>query len=419
MSILIKNATVLSCNTLAKNVNIFIEEDCINYIGEKDDFKADTVLNGNNRVVMPGLVNSHTHSSMTLLRNYADGLPLEEWLFTKIFPVEDKMSPTDAYHGTELAILEMLASGTTTFNDMYTWQFMDNIAKAVSESGIRANLTVGLLSGNTNGFETDERLNKNIELYKKFHGSEKGHIRIGFGLHSVYTCTPEYLKYCGEAAHSLGAMCHIHLSETLTENEGCMAKYQKTPTVLMNEAGVLDGPCVAAHCVHLNDNDREILAEKGVSIALCPSSNLKLKSGIANIPAMGSLNLTVGTDGASSNNNLNMFEEMHLAALLSAFPAERVLSAATINGAAALDFENIGEVREGFKADLIIVDTDKPHHVPMHDLRAAMVYSAQGSDVETTIVDGKILYHKGEFKTADYERIKYDVQKSKNRLFNG
>lgn len=416
MSILIKNADILSSGSLTENTNIFIEGSRISYIGDRNDFEADTVINGRHRVVMPGLINAHTHSSMTLFRSYADGLPLEQWLYTKIFPAEDKLAGEDVYNASALAILEMLSTGTTAFCDMYF--FIEDIAKAVEQTGIRAKICRGLTNSSKSGFESDERIKENIDFFNKHHNTCGGRITVGFGMHSVYTCTPEYLKYCAGAVKELGAMSHVHLSETETENKNCIAAYGKTPAEIMLEAGVFDTPCIAAHCVHLSEEEMDILKSKGVTVAFNPTSNLKLKSGTADIDKMAQkgLNIALGTDGASSNNNLNMFEEMHIGALVSGLGSEQLLSMATVNGARALGIEDLGKIEQGATADMILVDTDKPHFYPDHDIAANMIYSAQGADVETTIVDGKILYDKGEYKTADFEKIKYNVTKSMERL---
>lgn len=417
MSVLIKNTGVLSCEEVIKDTNLFIKDGVISYIGSSADFKADTVIDGRNKVVMPGLVNAHTHVAMTLFRSYADGLPLEEWLFNKIFPVEDRLTDEDIYWGSMLGILEMIASGATAFNEMYAGT--EAIARAVEETGVRAVISRGLLYSGTENTKTEKRLLECMEFYKGYNGTAGGRIRAAFGMHSVYTCSPEYLRDCALSAAELNAPAHIHLSETGTEQENCIKTYGKTPAMVMDEAGVFDLPCVAAHCVHLTDEDMKILSSRGVYAAFNPSSNLKLKSGIAPVSKMmdAGVKMCLGTDGASSNNNLNMMEEMHIGALLSGVSARDMFFMATKAGANALGFENTGDVKEGMRADILIIDTDKPHFHPEHDIRANMVYSAQGGDVSTVLVDGKVLYHKGEYKTADYERIKFNVEKCRKRLF--
>ena len=417
MSILIKNVRIITSGTDAYSANIFIDNDKITYIGDKADFEADDVINGNGRVVMPGLVNCHTHSSMTLFRSYAEGLSLEDWLFTKIFPAEDRLCGEDVKNGTLLAALEMIASGTTCFNDMYF--FLDDIAEAVAQTGIRAHISRGLSNNNRIEYKNEEKYLDNLRFFKDFNGAADGRITAGFSLHAVYTCSPEYLKYVSDGVKEVGGTMHVHLSETETENKNCISSYGVTPAALMERAGVFDiSPCVAAHCVHLSDSDMEILMRHGVYAAMNPSSNLKLRSGIPDIKRLkdAGIGITIGTDGASSNNNLNMFEEMHIAALLSGLSPDDIITAATKTGAEALGLSNIGEVKEGFRADLILIDTDKPHFHPIHDLRADMVYSTQGSDVETVIINGKIVYKNREFLTADFEKIKFDAEKSKNRL---
>lgn len=415
MAIIFKNADILTWDKYIKNTDVSVEGNIIKKIGETEVVPGDEVICAKGKLLMPGFCNTHTHTSMTLFRSYADGMSLEDWLYTKIFPAEDRLCGEDVYNGTALAMLEMISTGTTSFHDMYF--FTEDIAAAAIDIGMRGKICRGLVNGDTDGFENDERLYGNIDFYNKYNGSAEGRITVGFGMHSVYTCSPQYLKYCAQAVKEIGATAHIHLSETRVENGNCIKNYGKTPTVLMNDAGVFDVPCTAAHCVHLNDEDIDILKEKGVSVANNPSSNLKLCSGIADMKKLieKGINVTLGTDGASSNNNLNMVEEMHLCALLSSLTAREAMKVATINGAMALGI-NAGDIKEGALADLILIDTDKPHFYPVHDICANAVYSMQGSDVECTMVDGKILYYKGEFKTADFEKIKYEAEKSKRRV---
>ncbi|MBO4342519.1 MAG: amidohydrolase family protein, partial [Clostridia bacterium] len=251
MSLYIKNACILNPDCAVTSANIYIENDTIKYIGQKTDFKADEVINADGCVVMPGLINCHTHSSMTLFRSYAEGLALEDWLFKKIFPAEARLCGEDVKNGTLLAILEMIASGTTCFNDMYF--FLDDIAEAVSETGIRAQISRGLSNNDRTEYKNEEKFLDNLRFFKCFNGSAEGRIKAGFSLHAVYTCSPEYLKYVADGVKSVGASMHIHLSETETENKNCIATFGVTPTALMEQCGVFDNsPCVAAHCVHLS-----------------------------------------------------------------------------------------------------------------------------------------------------------------------
>ncbi len=417
MSILIKDINILTQDKLVEKTNIYIEYDRISYIGERTNFTADTVIEGRGRTVMPGFVNAHTHAAMVLMRGYADGLPLQKWLFDCIFPIEDKLCDKDIYWGTKLAILEMLSTGTVLFNDMYF--FCDTFCEAVKESGIKVLCARGLTSDKISGFENDVKILENIKTYERFNGTENNRIHITFGPHAIYTCTPEYIAECAKIARQYNVKLHIHLSETETENSDAFIKYGKTPTEFMRDLGVFDTGCIAAHCVHLTENDMEILKQYKVDVVYNPESNLKLSSGIAPMKTLyeKGINLCIGTDGASSNNNLNMIEEMHTAALLSGIPTKDIFKMATQNGARALGFYDTGDVKEGMKADIIIVDTEKPHYYPKHDMYANMVYSAQGADVDYTIVDGKVLYKEGEYLTLDAEKIKYEVMQAKERLF--
>jgi len=432
MNTLIKNATVVTMNDdneVIDNAYIAIRDDRIAYVGKDlpQDFLARAIIDGSNKVIMPGLVNAHTHTPMVLLRSYADDLPLQQWLFDKIFPAEDKLTSEDVYWASMLGISEMLRSGITCFADMYF--FMDEVANAVYKSGIRAHLSRGLqcFESDCNPIE-DRRLQENEQLFKDWDGEADGRIRIGFGPHSVYTCMPDHIEACVEFADKLGADLHIHLSETEKENRECYEKYKKSPTRHLYDLGVFRRPVIAAHCVHLSQEDMDILAENNVSAVYNPGSNLKLGSGIAPIPEMmkKGINIALGTDGASSNNNLNMFEEIHLAALVSkgfeqdptAVRAEEALRMAVTNGAKALGIHNdCGIIKPGMKADLIFIDINKPHFYPRHNIISNLAYSAQAADVDTVMVDGRVLMERGELKTIDMEEVIYNINKIAEKIF--
>ncbi len=432
MNKLIKNARIVTMDDdlgIIDNGYIAIAGDKISYVGETmpNDFVTQVIIDGKNRLVMPGLVNAHTHTPMTLLRSYADDLPLEKWLFEKVFPVEDKLDAEDVYWAAMLSIMEMLSSGITCFADMYF--FMDDIARAIEDSGMRAHISRGLQCFHT-GFDTsrDKRLIENERLFIDWDGKAGGRIKVGFGPHSVYTCVPDYIEACVELAEKYGSGIHIHLSETQKEKEDCIKTYGKTPVRHLYDLGVFKLNTIAAHCVHVTDEDIDILKESGVNVIYNPGSNLKLGSGIAPIEKMLSrgINVAIGTDGASSNNNLNMFEEMHLASILSkganlnpesVKPIE-VLKMATLNGIKALNsWQSIGEIKPGMKADIIAVNTNKPHFYPLHNDIANLVYSAQASDVEFVMVDGNILMENGEYRTIDFERVIFHIKKSAEKLF--
>lgn len=433
MNILIKNIDLVTCdqsNTVIKNTNVAIKDNYIYYIGTDEEklaeFRADKVIDGKNKLALPGLINTHTHSGMTILRNYANDLPLEEWLFNNIIPTEAKFCEEDIYWGAMLAMAEMIKTGTTTFTDMY--YFMDTVAKAVEQTGMRANLS-------RNAFKfigsNDEMVRNQIpvcvDYYKNWHNKANGRIKVYVEIHSVYLCDEVGLTESAKLAKELGTGIHIHLLETLKEREDGIKRYGSNPAEVCLKTGVFDVPVIAAHCVHLSESDFDILRSKGVSVAHNPTSNLKLGSGIANVPLMmkKGINVALGTDGTASNNNLDMFEEMHIAALIhkgaqmqpTLVTAEEVLKMATVNGAKAIGFENeVGQIREGLKADIILIDMDKPHIVPVNDYIAALAYCVQGSDVDTVIVDGNILMENRELKTIDEEKAKSKVKEISKRI---
>lgn len=393
--------------------DILIENDIITALGvvEEQSVSGAQIIDGTRTVAMPGLVNTHTHAAMTLLRSYADDMELMPWLNEKIWPAEAKFVNESIYWGSALAAVEMIQSGTTTFADMY--DSMHEVAKVVEESGLRANLSRGCVV-----FSDPELKNiqKNVRLYENFNHKADGRIKVWFAPHAPYTCPPDYIEKIVEAAKSCNAGIHVHLAETLDEQRQIAEGYGKTPTEYLNDLGVFELPTLAAHSVYLSDTDIAILKEHDVGIAHNPTSNLKLASGIADIPKYlrAGLHVGIGTDGCSSNNTLNMFKEMAICSFVqkanamdpTVLPAEEVLQLATIGGANVLRWENeIGTLEVGKKADLILVDIDKPHFAPWNNVVSDLVYSAQGSDVKTTIVNGTVLMKDYEILTLDVERI--------------
>ena len=399
MKILLKDITAVTMDDEQKvltHAYLVIQDHQITYIGQKmPDMVFDQVIDGKEKVVMPGLVNAHTHVAMTLLRSYADDMNLQDWLFQKIFPFEDTLTSEKVYEGSQIGIEEMLRSGTTCFCDMYFFQ--KETARAAEEAGIRAVLCEGI---------TDSVLETKLEKTKDLFSTIKpdGRIRVGISPHAVYTCQPDTLKRCAEFAKEHGMLIHTHLSETGVENTDCLRDYQMTPAALMEACGLFESPTVAAHCVHLSEEDKKILKKYQVTVVHNPVSNLKLASGVAEIPDLvkRGISVALGTDGASSNNNLNMFEEIKLTGILhkgitgdpTVLPAWEVLKMATVNGARALGFQDLGMLKEGYLADMIILDFSAPHLKPNHNTVSNLVYAAQGSDVETTIVDGKIVWQR-------------------------
>lgn len=398
--ILIKNITALTMDDsefLMENAYVAIENSRISHIGKaepKGEF--DIVIDGENKVVMPGLINTHAHTAMTILRSYADDMNLEDWLYKKIFPYEDTLTEDDVRRASEIGIDEMLSSGTTCFSDMYF--FEKQTAAVAKEKGCRAVLGEGI---NFDGY------NRKITLMEELMSLYKDDDLLKFAItpHAVYTCSEKLLKDCASYAKKHNMLIHTHLAETKTEFENCKKEHGMTPTEYMESVGLFENKAIAAHCVHMTDSDLEILKRHDVSVSHNVVSNLKLASGVAPVPKMidMGINVTLGTDGASSNNNLDMFEEMKIAAVLhkgitgdpTVMAAKNVLKMATINGAKALGYDDLGMLKEGYLADMIILDFDKPHLTPNHNTVANLVYSAHGSDVEYTIVGGKVVYKRG------------------------
>lgn len=433
MNILIKNIDIITCDSqvnFIKNGNIGIKDGIIEFLDSAGEvpgnFKADKIIDGKHRLAMPGLINAHTHCAMTVLRNFADDLALEEWLFNKIFPAEAKLTDEDVYWGTLLGVAEMFRSGTTAFADMYL--HMDAVAQAVAESGIRANLSRSPRKFNAGEKPRDET-QECFAYYKNWHNAANGRIKVYVEVHSAYLFDRESLKAAAGIAKQLDTGIHIHVLETAREREESIRKYGTDTADVCLECGIFDVPVIAAHCVHLSDQDVGILKSKGVNPVHNPTSNLKLGSGIARVPYMlaQGLNVALGTDGAASNNNLNMFEEINLAALIHKgvnrnpvlVDAAQAIRMATVNGAKAIGFENeTGCIKAGMKADLILLDTDKPHFYPMHNPVSAVAYCAQGADVDTVIIDGNIVMEGRKLTTLDEEKIKYQVSEIAGRIFD-
>jgi len=431
MKHIILNTTVLTMNDrgeILENTDVVIENGIILKIGQKDgkDTSRANIIDGSGKLLMPGLINCHCHVPMTLLRNYADDMDLQTWLFDHIFPVEDRLNADDVYWGALLGIMEMLSTGTTCFADMY--YFMDSIASAVEHSGIRAQLSRGQTCNEPGpDFSGNLAMKESVDFVRKWNGAADGRITTAMAPHAIYTCSPAYIRAIADKAGELGVPIHVHLDETAREHEDSLVTHGKTPAAHLYDLGLFDLKTIAAHCVWITRDDMELMKEKDVSVIHCPASNLKLASGIAPIPEAVSagLNVCIGTDGASSNNNLNMWEDMYLASILhkgntrdpKLITAAETLRMATVNGAKALGLPDVGSVREGNKADLILVDLEKPHLKPMHNICSALVYSAQGSDVCMTMVDGRILYQDGEFKTIDREKVYYHIERVCERLF--
>ncbi|MEW6424014.1 MAG: amidohydrolase [Bacillota bacterium] len=435
MNILIKGATIITMESpeaIIPDGVIAVNGPRIVYVGKEGalpgDFQPEKIIDGTNMAALPGFVNCHTHAAMTLFRGFADDLPLMQWLEEKIWPLEAGLRKEDIYWGTLLCCLEMIRSGTTTFADMYF--HMGEVARAVEKAGLRASLSRGMI-GTTPGVGAGELppLEYSVEFAKKWHGAAGGRITVMLGPHAPYTCPPDFLRRVIKIARDFKLGIHIHLAETAGEVEGIKRQYGKTPVQLMDYLGLFELPVLAAHCVHLEEKDIEILVAKKVGIAHNPQSNMKLASGIAPVISLLAAGAVVGlgTDGAASNNNLDLIDEMRTAALLQkvatgdprALPAFEALAMATVNGAKALGLsDEIGLLKPGYKADVILVNLQKPHLYPRHDPVAHLVYAAQGADVETVLVDGRVLMENRKLLTIDEEEVLNQAQKCAQRLVN-
>ena len=404
-----------------------VDEAKIDYIGEEKPEKAyDLEKDMSGRLLAPGLINCHSHIAMTLMRGIGSGLPLQDWLFKAIFPIEDKLVREDIAAASRFALIEMIAGGTTSFSDMYF--FPEETVWAVEEAGIKANLNRCVQCFDENQtVEQNTQIPQSVELFEKYHNAENGRIRIDFSIHAEYTCKPHIVRAYSELCKAHGGRMHIHLSETQREVDECIARYGKSPVAGFEELGTLDSPTAAAHCVAVSDEDIAILKRHGVNVIHNPTSNLKLGSGFAPVRKLmdAGINLALGTDGAASNNNLDMFEEMHLADIMpcgyrhdpTEVSSAEVLDMATVNGARLQGRSDTGVLAVGKKADIIALDLDKPHLYPNFDTPALLTCAAHSSDVVLTMVDGKILYENGEYKTLDREKVFYEARAAVKRLY--
>lgn len=413
-SILIKDTTILSDSIIKGSVLVVdnkIEEISTNLV-DKD---ADIVINGQNKITMPGLINTHSHVAMTLLRGVGDDQDLQTWLNEYIWPREAKLNEELVYAGSKLAMAEMIKTGTTMFNDMYF--YMEETAKAVEESGMRALLGYGMIDL----FDEEKRkseLNETKKFIDKCHNTADGRVQVAVAPHAPYTCSEEILKESKKLADTHNLKLHIHVSETKQEVTDLQKERNETPFEYLNNIGLLDENTIAAHGVWTTPEEMKILKEKDVSISHNPSSNMKLASGIApvNNYIKNGINVGIGTDGVSSNNNLDMFSEMKLTALLQkvntldpkVLPAKETFDMATKNGAKALGV-NSGEIKEGKLADIILVNTNVPHMTPVRNPLSNIIYSALGTDVDTVICDGKILMENKELKTINEKEVISDA----------
>ena len=391
MSILIKNVLL---NNKAKD--ILIQKNKIAEINDSINTEAEYKIDGKDKAAIPSFINSHTHAAMTLMRGYADDMVVLEWLQKKIWPLEEKLTEKDVYHGSKIACLEMIKSGTTFFNDMY-WHY-HGTAKAVDEMGIRSAVSdvfIDLFDKE----KAEAEIKRNLKLFeetKKY----SGRVQFALGPHAIYTVSEESLVWHKEFADKNNCPIHIHLSESKQEVDDCKKKHGKRPVEYLDDIGFLGPNVVSAHNIWLNEKEIQIMKKNDVKVVHTPISNMKLSSGVFPYKGMkkAGLAISLGTDGCASNNNLDMFEEMKITSLLqkiryqnpTLMTAKESFEIATINGAKAFNLD-AGVIEEGKLADLLLIDLKKPFMVPLHNLASTIVFAANGSCVDTTICDGKIL----------------------------
>lgn len=429
MSILIKNGTIITQNKERDIIkgSLYIEEDKIADISQKNiPVEADIVIDAQGQLVIPGLVNTHTHLPMTLLRGYGDDMILSEWLNTRIWPVEAKLSAKSVIPGAELGLLEMIRSGTTTFFDMYF--FEELIAEAVDTLGLRALLGFAFIDTGTPQYSADVLIKKAEQFIQSYNTHNR--IMPALAPHGTYTCSPETLTQVRKLADQYNVLIQIHCAETRDEIYDVKKRYGKRPIAQLNKVGLLSSDVVLAHCGWITKTEINEMQKTKVKVSHCPVSNMKIATGgFAPIPEFidAGVCVSLGTDGAASNNTLDMFETMKFTALIhkqhrwdpKIVPAQTVFDFATIKGAEAVGLKKeIGSLEVGKRADVVLVDCNTPRLTPCHDPISHLVYAAYGSDVTTTIVDGNLLYYENKVLTVDEQHVLDEAQKQAKILTN-
>lgn len=426
--LLIRNVDVLTLDdqsSILRNTNVIIANGRTLAIGDvPPGFVPDQTIDGTDHVAMPGFFNTHTHASMTLVRGWAEDLPLDRWFNERIWVAESQLTEEDVYWGAALAACEMIRSGTVAFSDHYFW--MDQVARVAEESGMKA-----LLAWCVFGLSTEQEiggttLKRTRDFIRRWQGAANGRIRTILGPHSPYICSPEFLTGVAEMAAHLGVGIHIHLAESQEQVRNSVARYGRTPVAHLAALGVLDVPTIAAHCIAINEDDMAILAEKQVHVVQCPKTHMKLAMEVTPVPELlaRGVNVALGTDGPASNNDLDMLEVTRLATLVQklhrrdpeVLPSMQALKLATRNGAYAMGFAPSGVLAPGHPADLILIAFNQPHLRPRHDLAANIVHSARAADIRYLIVDGQLLMRKGELLRLDEERTLYEAERCAFRM---
>ena len=418
MSILYKNINYLDLENekIIEGADIFIEGNLIKKIGNNLQIKASEVIDGNFLLMTPGFINGHTHLGMSYFRNYADDLKLMDWLENEIWPIENKLTADDIYWSSLLSICENIKSGVTNFCDMY--YEMDRVCDATIISGIRGTLTRGLTDNDGKG---KEKLKSVRELYNNYHNKANGRIKVVPAPHAIYTCSENFLREISDLSKDLDGIINIHLSETKGEVENSLKEHGMTPISYVNSLGLLDNHVIAAHCVHITDEEISLIKDKKFYPIYNPTSNLKLASGFTPVEKLLKNNIImgIGTDGDSSNNSQNLLQDMHIGAIVNkaremdeqAVKAIEILKMATINGQRALGISKAGLIKEDYLADLTIFSLKSSNFTPKNNLINALVYSATAEDVRDVLCDGKFVMRNRELVNLDEERIKFEVNR--------
>lgn len=412
--IVIKNVKYIDVDKSIINgpCDVLIDGNRVKKIADKIDEAGAYTIDGSDKLLMPGLFNTHNHIAMSVFRNYADDMELMDWLQNKIWPLESKLTAEDIYWANLLTFIELVKTGTTAFNDMY--MFCERVFDAASEVGMRGLIARGM----TNDAFNKEREANIRDMYEKYHQKD-GLLRLAIAPHAIYTTGLDYLESCIDLAKELDLIIHTHANETLTEVNNSYKEYKKSPIKIFKELGMFDQKTILAHCVHLSEEDMDIIAKSNALVSINVSSNMKLASGIPDIKNMfvRGDKLSIGTDGASSNNMQNMFTEMRAVSLAAkarsldpkVMSAGEVLKLATINPYKYIFDEDVN-ISEGSLADLILIDLDNTNLKPQNNLISAMVYSMNGSEVDTTIINGKIIMENKKIKGVDEDLVASKVE---------
>jgi 5-methylthioadenosine/S-adenosylhomocysteine deaminase len=414
---------------LRQHMYLGVQQGTISYLSQTPPPDAaafgEIYPHSSHKLFLPGYYNAHSHAPMHLLRGYGENLNLSDWLHQRIFPFEDQLTAEDIYWSCLAGAVEMLRFGIVSTTDMY----MSGIAlgKAFADSGIKANFALGATGFDQSRYQELPSYQEFLSIREDFHGLYQGRLQVDLSLHAEYTSTERLVRSLSELAAELQTRMHVHVAETAAEVADCRERHQgKSPVSYLADCGIFDIPATAAHAVHIDDADIAILKEKQVSVASCPISNLKLASGICPAKKLlaAGINVALGTDSVASNNNLNMQEDIKLFALLhkginndpTLITPAQALYAATRAGALSQGRQDCGLLKEGYRADMIALDTDRLYWQPAHDYLANLVYASVGTDVFMTMVDGKICYEDGSFPQLDIEQLLYHNEQSCSRI---